>query len=78
MRVVVRGVGKGVAAAGGGEGGGYVVAAGSKGAGLRGSHGVAIYFPTTAVSPLYPRLDWAKATGWDRFLEAYLAAVRGR
>jgi hypothetical protein len=72
---VQRVVGKGGAAA---RGGGYVVAAGSKGAALRDSHGVAIYFPTTAVSPLYPRLDWAKATGWDRFLEAYLAAVRGR
>lgn len=68
-------VGKGGAAA---RGAGYVVANGSKGAALRDSHGVATYFPTTAVSPLYPRLDWARATGWDRFLEAYLAAVRGR
>ncbi len=75
---VLRVVGKGGGAAGAGGTGGYVVANGSKGAALRDSHGVAIYFPTTAVSPLYPRLDWAKATGWDRFLEAYLAAVRGR
>ncbi len=57
---------------------GYVTANGSKGAGLGDSHGVAVYFPTGAVSPLYPRLDWAKATGWDRFLAAYLRAVRGR
>jgi hypothetical protein len=72
---VVRVVGKGGAAA---RGGGYVVAAGSKGADLRASHGVAIYFPTTAVSPLYARLDWSRATGWDRFLEVWLRAVRGR
>lgn len=58
--------------------GGYVLAQGSKGAGLAHSRGMAIYFPTMAVSPLYARLDWAQATGWGRFLEAYLAAVRGR
>ncbi len=57
---------------------GYVFAQGAKGAGLAHSHGVAIYFPTTAISPLYARLDWAQATGWGRFLEAYLRAVRGR
>jgi len=57
---------------------GYVLAQGSKGADLRDSRGVAIYFPTRAVSPLYARLDWAKATGWGRFLAAYLAAVRSR
>jgi hypothetical protein len=55
-----------------------VLAQGSKGADLRDSRGVAIYFPTRAVSPLYARLDWAKATGWGRFLAAYLAAVRSR
>ncbi len=76
---VLRAVGKGgVAAPGGAAGGGYVVATGWKGAALRGSHGVAVYFPTTAVSPLYARLDWAKATGWGDFLSAYLRAVRGR
>jgi hypothetical protein len=71
---VLRAVGAGA------EGGaaGYVLAQGSKGADLRDSRGVAIYFPTRAVSPLYARLDWAKATGWGRFLAAYLAAVRGR
>lgn len=56
----------------------YVVAQGSKGTDLAHSHGVATYFPTMAVSPLYARLDWAQATGWGRFLEAYLRAVRGR
>ena len=71
---VLRAVGTG---APGGEGA-FVLAQGSKGAGLRNSHGVAIYFPTRTVSPLYARLDWAKATGWGRFLAAYLAAVGGR
>ena len=61
-----------------GAGGSYVVSHGSKGADLAHSRGVAIYFPTMAVSPLYARLDWAQATGWGRFLEAYLSAVRGR
>jgi hypothetical protein len=58
--------------------GAYVLAQGSKGADLRDSRGVAIYFPTRAVSPLYARLDWARDTGWGGFLAAYLAAVRGR
>jgi hypothetical protein len=57
---------------------GYVLAQGSKGADLRNSRGVAVYFPTRTVSPLYARLDWAKNTGWGRFLAAYLMAVRGR
>jgi len=66
----------GIGAAGGAAG--YVLAQGSKGADLRNSRGVAVYFPTRTVSPLYARLDWAAATGWGRFLAAYLAAVRGR
>jgi hypothetical protein len=57
---------------------GYVLAQGSKGEDLRNSRGVAIYFPTRTVSPLYARLDWAKDTGWGRFLAAYLKAVRSR
>jgi len=73
-----RDVGRAVGAGAGGAGAGYVVAQGSKGSGLADSHGVAIYFPTMAVSPLYGRLDWCEATGWDRFLRAFLAAVRGR
>jgi hypothetical protein len=60
------------------EAGAYVLAQGSKGADLRDSRGVAIYFPTRAISPLYARLDWARDTGWGGFLAAYLAAVRGR
>ena len=56
----------------------YVVAQGFKGEGMKNSHGVAIYFPTQAVSPLYAGLDFSKKTGWDAFLKAYLAAVRSR
>jgi len=63
-----------------GEGGdaGFVLAQGAKGSALRASRGLAIYFPTRAVSPLYARLDWARATGWGRFLAAYVRARRAR
>jgi len=71
---VLRAVGNG----GAGDAAAYVLAQGSKGVELGNSRGVAIYFPTRAVSPLYSRLDWAQATGWGRFLAAYLAVVRGR
>jgi hypothetical protein len=57
---------------------GYVVAEAHKGADLKNSHGVAIYFPTQAVSPLYADLDFSRTTGWDAFLKAYLDAVRMR
>jgi hypothetical protein len=57
---------------------GYVVAQRSKGTRLKDSHGVAIYFPTGAVSPLYAGLDFSRKTGWDAFLKAYLTAVRSR
>ncbi len=56
----------------------YVVAQGYKGSDLGNSHGVAIYFPTKSVSPLYAGLDFSKKTGWDAFLKAYLTAVRNR
>jgi len=57
---------------------GYVVAQGYKGSDLKNSHGVAIYFPTVTVSPLYAGLDFSQKTGWDAFLKAYLTAVRSR
>lgn len=56
----------------------YVETQGYKGDSMKNSHGVAIYFPTQAVSPLYAGLDFSKKTGWDAFLKAYLAAVRSR
>jgi len=57
---------------------GYVVTSGYKGAAMKNSRGVAIYFPRDAVSPLYAGLDFSKKTGWGSFLKAYLAAVRNR
>lgn len=56
----------------------YVVASGWVGNALKNSNGVAIYFPTEDVSPLYEKLDWDKATGWGTFLRAYIAATHGR
>jgi hypothetical protein len=57
---------------------GYVVSQACKGTSLKNSHGVAVYFPTQSVSPLYASLDFAKKTGWGTFLKAYLTAVRHR
>jgi hypothetical protein len=56
----------------------YVMAQGYKGAAMKNSNGVAIYFPTRSVSPLYSGLDFSKKTGWDAFLKAYLTAIRSR
>jgi hypothetical protein len=57
---------------------GYVLKQGYKGTDLENSHGVAIYFPRLAVSPLYAGLDFSQKTGWDEFLKAYLKAIRSR
>jgi hypothetical protein len=57
---------------------GYVEKQGYKGGRIKNSNGVAIYFPTQAVSPLYGGLDFSNKTGWDGFLKAYLTAVRSR
>jgi len=56
----------------------FLVATAAKGRALENAHGVAIYFPLEAVSTLYRGLDFSQRTGWDRFLELYLTAVRGR
>lgn len=56
----------------------YVIKQGYKGPSMKNSNGVAIYFPTRAVSPLYAGLDFSKKTGWDGFLKAYLSAIRSR
>jgi hypothetical protein len=57
---------------------GYVLKQGYKGDDLKYSNGVAIYFPTLTVSPLYAGLDFSKKTGWDGFLKAFLKAVSSR
>ena len=56
----------------------YVLKEGYKGDDLKNSHGVAVYFPTLTVSPLYAGLDFSKKTGWDGFLKAFLKAIRSR
>jgi Clostripain family len=56
----------------------YVIDQGYKGAAVKHSNGLAIYFPTQSVSPLYPGLDFSKKTGWDGFLTAFIKAVRSR
>lgn len=58
-------------------GGGYVVQSGYKGANVRNSHGLSIYFPQQKeISPLYATLDFTKKTAWDEFLKAYKTSVR--
>jgi hypothetical protein len=54
---------------------GLVVASDFNGALMNESHGLAIYFPTRSVSPLYARLDFASATGWELFLKKFIAGV---
>jgi hypothetical protein len=55
---------------------GMVVKSGYKGAGVKNSHGVSIYFPTKKISPLYAKLDFVKHTGWGAFLKSYLGRIR--
>jgi hypothetical protein len=57
---------------------GLVIASGYCGTPMKRSRGVAIYFPTRTVSPLYARLDFTKRTGWGAFLKQYLVSTRGR
>lgn len=57
---------------------GYVLKQGYKNKSMKNSNGVAIYFPLITVSPLYPKLEFSKKTGWDGFLEAYLDAIQSR
>jgi hypothetical protein len=58
--------------------GGMVVSSGHLGAPMKNSNGLAIYFPTRKVSPLYSRLDFAKKTGWGGFLKSYIDSTRAR
>lgn len=55
-----------------------VIASGYYGPEMKGSNGVAIYFPTRTVSPLYAKLDFTKKTGWGTFLKKYVAVTRSR
>jgi hypothetical protein len=53
----------------------FVLRAGSKGAQLKRSNGVSIYFPEDAISPLYATLDFAKNSRWPAFLRKYRDAL---
>jgi len=55
---------------------GLVFSSGYNDASMKQSHGLAIYFPTRTVSPLYAQLDFVKKTGWGSFLKAYISVTR--
>lgn len=57
---------------------GIVIRSAHKGAAVRNSYGLAIYFPTLDASPLYFKLDFSKKTGWGTFLKSYLKISRQR
>jgi hypothetical protein len=50
---------------------GFVLAERHKGTGVANASGAAIYFPRGPVNKVYGRLDFAKATAWRAFLEAF-------
>ncbi len=52
-------------------GGGFVLAERHRGAGVSNASGVSIYFPRGHVNKAYNKLDFAKATGWRAFLDAF-------
>ncbi|MBI5446837.1 MAG: hypothetical protein HY900_37185 [Deltaproteobacteria bacterium] len=52
----------------------FVVAEAHKGTTVVRSHGAAIYVPRGDISVVYDRLDFAKASGWGKFIAAYLKA----
>jgi hypothetical protein len=51
--------------------GGFVLAEGHRGAGVANASGAAIYFPRGPVNKAYKKLDFAKATAWRAFLDAF-------
>jgi hypothetical protein len=52
----------------------FVAAEAHKGATVDRSHGAAIYFPMGRANVVYDRLDFAKVSGWGRFVAAYSKA----
>ncbi|OLE52719.1 MAG: hypothetical protein AUG51_16765 [Acidobacteria bacterium 13_1_20CM_3_53_8] len=55
---------------------GFVLNSGFKGANMKNSHGLAIYFPTKQIINLYDtNLDFTQKTQWSAFLKAYLAST---
>jgi hypothetical protein len=58
--------------------GGFVSKTAFKGRAVGNSNGLAVYFPTRNISPLYATLDFSKKTGWGTFLKKYVASSRSR
>jgi hypothetical protein len=52
-----------------------VLTSGFKGARMKNSNGVSIYFPEESISPLYAKLDFARNNKWNEMLRAYFNAV---
>jgi hypothetical protein len=52
-----------------------VLASGFRGAGVKNSNGVSIYFPEGSISPLYAKLDFARNNKWNEMLKTYFDAV---
>jgi hypothetical protein len=55
---------------------GVVISSGYKGAAVKHSNGLSIYFPLKSISPLYRTLDFTKKTAWGKFLQAYVSFAR--
>jgi len=50
---------------------GIIIRSAHKGAAVKNSYDLAIYFPTLNPSSLYSKLDFSKRTGWGAFLKSY-------
>jgi hypothetical protein len=57
---------------------GLIFSSGYIGSSMKQSNGVAIYFPTRKLSPLYAGLDFTKKTKWGAFLKEYIAVTRSQ
>jgi hypothetical protein len=58
------------------EASGLVFSSGYTGKSMMQSNGLAIYFPSRILSPLYARLDFSKETGWGKFVKEYIKSTR--
>lgn len=57
---------------------GMIISSSYYGTLMKNSNGLAIYFPTRDLSPLYAGLDFSKETGWDDFIKEYIDVTRSR
>jgi hypothetical protein len=55
-----------------------VLKSGYTGPAFQHSHGLSIHFPWARLSEEYAHLDFAKATGWHKFLSRYVDVTRGK